>query len=78
MTWACKYGGECRDAALEQVRDLEQNEEASLPTSLQSILLCAAIRNGEQSDWDFVRGEFGLISALGCSENVDVLERFDF
>ncbi|GJQ83174.1 hypothetical protein Trydic_g18201 [Trypoxylus dichotomus] len=87
LTWTGRYGNQaCREIGLQRLREWESDEVRLILPNMQTPLTCSALRIGEQKDWDFVFQRYvaeseslvraRLLDALGCSENVEVLNRF--
>lgn len=86
LTWACRFGRQdCREYALGRLREWAQDEEKLIAPDLQTPLICAALRIGEVSDFDFVYRRYlsesdayvqaRILNGLGCSENDEVLNK---
>lgn len=88
LTWTDKYGKkECRNAGLKRLREwLKDEDNLTILPNMQTPLICAAVRAGEQKDWQFVFQKYAkenepavqgrLLDSLGCSENEDILNGF--
>ncbi|KAK9711566.1 ERAP1-like C-terminal domain [Popillia japonica] len=87
LTWTGKFGNEaCREVGLQRIREWAQDQGKSISPNLQRALTCTGLRIAEQSDWDFIFDRYvnepealkniDLLLALGCSENIEILDRF--
>lgn len=84
-TWMCRYRDpKCLEYSLERLRQWQQSEAYLIVPNQQTVLTCAALRTGNQDDWNFVLDRYAreemvvrrrLLRALGCSENATILNK---
>ncbi|XP_018332706.1 aminopeptidase N-like isoform X2 [Agrilus planipennis] len=76
----------CRNDTLTLLRRWRSTGTNLLPVTAEQQILCGALRNGFEDDWNFVYNQFlssqdstrrtRYIAALACSENPDLITRF--
>lgn len=81
MQWACLFGNElCRKLTTERLSD-----PAAISVDLRSTVLCAGLRGADAAVWNTIYErsqteensslKSSLTSALGCSEDEEILDR---
>ncbi|PSN47508.1 hypothetical protein C0J52_02250 [Blattella germanica] len=84
--WVCRYDHEnCVHISKTRFMELQLYGE-KVPPNLESVVYCSAIKHGTQSEWDFLWNIFQrttksdekkiILSALGCTENEYLIERY--
>lgn len=89
LPYICRYGHEeCRQTALKSLRDWRENSEQIVPPNLQAAFFCAAVAEGDQTDWNFLYSKYyetpqtmsnqrsRIISGLGCSQEKTILYNY--
>ncbi|KAF2894154.1 hypothetical protein ILUMI_12018, partial [Ignelater luminosus] len=87
LSWACELNNEnCVKDAEQLYRSFRDNNTRIEP-DLRKIVYCTALRKSKNNeDWEFLKGRLSethalseistIISALGCTRNVDTLNRY--
>lgn len=83
IKWMCLYGGSnCREVMTEKL-----SSEEFVHPDLQTPVYCGGMRNGTSSNWEYLYKKYvngsieslersRVLSALGCSLNRDIVERY--
>ncbi|XP_071750221.1 aminopeptidase Ey isoform X2 [Lepeophtheirus salmonis] len=82
--WSCKFdNSKCIQRSLLAVEDWMQNITHIPNEDIFEASICAAVRNGNESLWDFVATQYSsvdksdqLLAGLACSTNNTIIEKY--
>ncbi|XP_015604734.1 uncharacterized protein LOC107272255 [Cephus cinctus] len=87
LAWACRFGHEnCISTSLQYFANWRANSSRPVPKNQRTVVYNTAIKYGSSDDWQFLWQKYlnanvaaeqtVILTALGCSENVTLLERY--
>ncbi|CRK90924.1 CLUMA_CG004613, isoform A [Clunio marinus] len=86
LTWTCKYGHEgCIELAKEHFAKFK-NDGTKPHKDLRSVVYCSGVREGDESDFDFLYDRFmnediaaeqlNLLGGMACTKNSDSVNKY--